>query len=213
MMSIASNVAEVRQRLSGQTIVAATKYVGATPMRELYQAGIRDFGENRVKDFLEKKAELSDLEVTWHFIGHLQSNKVKQVINEIDVLHSLDRMSLADEIQKYRQTPLPCFLEVHISDEDSKAGLPISEVRNFALKIANHDKIQVIGLMGMASLSFDEELLRRQFQSLKQLADELERDGFGKMYLSMGMSNDFEIAASVGATHVRLGSILFGNEV
>lgn len=191
-------------------IVAATKYGDATDVKELYDCGIKNIGENRTNAFLEKYDLLHDLDITWHFIGHLQSKKVKSVIDKIDFLHSLDRISLADEIQKYRKLPLNCFIEVNIADEDSKYGLEIDEVVSFYQNIKNYDKIRVIGLMGMASLTDDEDLIHSQFQKLVQLKEELNKYYDVQIeYLSMGMTNDYKIALKLGATHLRLGSILF----
>lgn len=191
-------------------IVAATKYGDATDVKELYDQGINNIGENRTNAFLEKYDLLHDLDITWHFIGHLQSKKVKTVIDKIDFLHSLDRVSLADEIQKYRKLPLNCFIEVNIADEDSKYGLAVDEVVSFYQKIKNYDKIRVIGLMGMASLTEDTDLIHSQFEKLVYLKEELNKNYDGLIeYLSMGMTNDYKIALKLGATHLRLGSILF----
>lgn len=192
------------------TIVAATKYGDATDVKELFDLGINNIGENRTNAFLEKYELLHDLDISWHFIGHLQSKKVKSVINKIDYLHSLDRMSLVEEIQKYRKLPLKCFIEVNIAEEDSKYGLSVDEVVSFYQNLKNYDKIKVIGLMGMASFTGDEELISSQFKKLKDLKTKLNKDYDQDIeYLSMGMTNDYKIALKLGATHLRLGSILF----
>ena len=167
-------------------------------------------GENRVDALLEKKAQLS-LPIEWHFIGTLQSRKVKDVINEIACLHSLDRLSLAKEIQKYRQESLPCFIQVNVSQEESKHGLSVEEVIPFIEALKQYPVIQVMGLMTMAPHTNDEGVIRDCFKKLKQLqVSLLERqlDIDGSM-LSMGMSNDYMIAIEEGATHIRLGSVLF----
>ncbi len=204
----------IQEEADSQVIVAATKYVGIEDIKELYDAGITDIGENRVKDFLEKYEVLHDLDIKWHFIGHLQSKKVKKVINKLDYLHSLDRMSLADEIQKYRSLPLKCFLEVNISEESSKYGLKPEDVVSFCQNLATYDKIKIIGLMGMAELTDDEALIESQFRKLVELQKTInEADlGINIEALSMGMSNDYKIAIKCGATHLRIGSILFRNE-
>ena len=214
-MSIRDNLANIRSKLSGQTIIAAAKYVGENEIRELYQNGIVNIGENRVDQLLEMKQKLSDLDIIWHFIGQLQTNKVKKVINEIDFLHSLDRSSLAESIQKYRSEPLRCFLEIHISDEPSKAGLDPALALGFCRDLARFDRIVVVGLMGMAPLTEDKETIRNSFMKLKQLQAEIRSLKLAQCpadYLSMGMSGDYEIAIDCGATHLRLGSILFRNE-
>ncbi|MGD9761634.1 MAG: YggS family pyridoxal phosphate-dependent enzyme [Candidatus Izemoplasmatales bacterium] len=195
------------------TIVAATKYGNEFDVKTLYDFGIKNIGENRVNAFLEKYDLLHDLDITWHFIGHLQSKKVKSVINKIDYLHSLDRMSLVEEIQKHRLLPLNCFIEVNISEEENKEGLDLKEVITFYQKIANYDKIRIVGLMGMATLTDDLTLIRKQFQRLVDLKAQINEIAEEKIsYLSMGMSNDYLIAMELGATHLRLGSILFRKE-
>ena len=192
------------------TIVAATKYGDATDVKELFDLGINNIGENRTNAFLEKYDLLHDLDISWHFIGHLQSKKVKSVINKIDYLHSLDRISLVEEIQKYRKLPLKCFIEVNIAEEDSKYGLRIDEVVSFYQNLKNYDKLKVIGLMGMATLTDDESIIHSQFKKLKDLQTMLnENYDQDIVCLSMGMTNDYKIALKLGATHLRLGSILF----
>lgn len=132
------------------------------------------------------------------------------MIDKIDYLHSLDRLSLAGEIQKHRETPLKCFVQVNISSEESKYGLPKVNVIDFCKKMQDYDKIHIVGLMGMAELTFDDEAIEKQFQSLVDLKDEVNKAlNLDLKYLSMGMSNDYRIAIKVGATHLRLGSILF----
>lgn len=203
-------IKEVKEEAKNQIIVAATKYIGIPEIKELVKLGITDIGENRVLTFLEKYEALKDLDITWHFIGHLQSKKVKKMINKIDYLHSLDRLSLAEEIQKHRETPLNCFIQVNISNEESKYGLPMDNVIDFCKKMQDYDKIHIVGLMGMAELTFDDELIEKQFQSLVDLKDRINHTlNLNLKYLSMGMSNDYRIAIKVGATHLRLGSILF----
>lgn len=205
---------KIMEEASSQTIVAATKYVGVDTIKELYDAGITDIGENRVKDFLEKYEVLHDLDIKWHFIGHLQSKKVKKVINKVDYLHSLDRISLAEEIQRYRFLPLKCFVEVNISDENSKYGLKPEEVVSFCQTMTKYDRINIIGLMGMAELTDDKEKIKSQFSKLLDLRDKIKQANlnFEVSALSMGMSNDYKIAIECQATHLRLGSILFRNE-
>lgn len=215
-MSIENNLSRIRTKLSGQTLIAATKYGSVSQIRELYAAGIQDVGENRVDAFLDKLSKLQDLPLIYHFIGQLQTNKVKSVINEIDYLHSLDRISLAEAIQKHRNAPpLKCFVEVHISDETTKSGVLPELTVELCKKIGIYDKIVVVGLMGMAPLTDDSDKIRTSFMTLKRLQSEVKAlclPNAPCMYLSMGMSSDYEIAIACGATHLRLGSILFRNE-
>ena len=207
------NVKQIKSIADSQIIVAATKYVGVEQIKELFDLGIHHIGENRVDAFLDKYEVLHDLDITWHFIGHLQSKKDKKIINKIDYLHSLDRLNLAEEIQKYRSLPLKCFIEINISDESSKYGLEVSEVYSFCEKLQTYDKIHIVGLMGMAKLTADEDEIRTEFNKLVHLKEELNKNlNLDLKYLSMGMSNDYKIAIECGATHLRLGSILFRNE-
>ncbi len=211
-MRVAKNIDVIVKKTHGRVVVAATKYVGSEQMRELFGWGFHDFGENRVQDMLRKQDELSDLSIHWHFIGSLQTNKVKSVINRIHFLHSLDRLSLAEAIQKYRVEPLPCFVEVNVSQEVSKSGIKPEELIDFCRNLENYDKIVVVGLMTMAPYTDDLNVIRACFSTLRDLSDMLKRaslPGAPAPWLSMGMSNDYEVAIEYGATHLRLGSILF----
>lgn len=216
-MDIKQNVINVQHNIQAYQhdhervrIVAATKYADIKQMTQLYDSGITIMGENRVDSFLEKKAQLT-LPIEWHFIGTLQSRKVKDMINEIDVLHSLDRLSLAKEIQKHRREPLKCLIQVNISGEDTKHGLEKDQVVSFIEQLKQFSKIEVIGLMTMAPNTSDEDVIRMCFRQLKQLQQEIQQDFEYCTELSMGMSNDYLLAIEEGATYVRLGSILFQN--
>ena len=193
----------------GIIVVAATKYIGSNDMRVLYGHGIKDFGENRVDSFLAKYEELSDLkDIKWHFIGHLQRNKAKKVINKIHYLHSLDSLDLAKEIEKYRESPLDVFIEVSINLEESKNGVPFYKVEDFIKELQNYKKIHLIGLMMMAYKDSDKP--EQEFLKLKSLKEEIEKKlKINIPYLSMGMSDDYEDALKAGATHIRLGRILY----
>lgn len=191
------------------TLVAATKYVDSLDMRQLYKDDIKDFGENRVDSFLKKYEELSDLkDISWHFIGHLQRNKAKEVINKINYLHSLDSVELAKKINALREKPLNVFIEVSINLEENKNGVPYYEVESFIKEIMNLDKIKIVGLMMMAYK--DSNNPESEFRKLTNLRDELEQKlNINLPYLSMGMSDDYEAAIKAGATHIRLGRILY----
>lgn len=195
---------------SNVTLVAATKYIDSSDMRELYNNGITNFGENRVESFLNKYEELSDLDVSWHFIGHLQRNKAKKVIDKINYLHSLDSLALADFINKNRLSPLNCFIEVSINLEESKNGVPYYKVKDFIKECLKYKNVRLIGLMMMGIAKSDNESLHHQFSKLKQLQKEIKEElGIDLPYLSMGMSDDYLIAIEEGATHIRLGRILY----
>ena len=191
------------------TIVAATKYVESGDMRELYNDGIKDFGENRVDSFLKKYEELGDLkDITWHFIGHLQRNKAKEVANKIDYLHSLDSIELANKLNLLRKKPLNVFIEVSINLEENKNGVPYFEVKDFIKEIKGLENIKIVGLMMMAYK--DSSNPEIEFRKLTDLRDELEKELNIKLpYLSMGMSDDYLAAIKAGATHIRLGRILY----
>ena len=194
---------------SNVNLVAATKYIAKEELLSLYQNGIKNFGENRVDSFLEKYEYLKDYQdISWHFIGHLQRNKAKLVINKINYLHSLDSIELAKIIEKERKEPLPTFIEVSINLEESKNGVPYYQIDEFVNEVLKYKKIKLVGLMMMAvkgSLNTDE-----QFHKLKELRDELEKKfNISLPYLSMGMSEDYISAIKEGATHIRLGRILY----
>lgn len=193
---------------SNVTLVAATKYVDSSEMRNLFKNRVTNFGENRVDAFLNKYEDLKDLNITWHFIGHLQRNKAKEVINKIDYLHSLDSLKLADEIEKYRDKPLPTFVEVSINLEENKNGVPYYELEDFIKSLLKYRKIKLVGLMMMTiKVSEDKE---NQFAKLVELKKKIEKNLNIKIpYLSMGMSEDYLEAIKEGATHIRLGRILF----
>lgn len=214
-MILSKNVQKIQSELHGQTIVAATKYVESDVIRQLVNLGITNIGENVAQALLKKQAELIDLPIIWHFLGHLQTNKVKMIINKIMYLHSLDSLHLAQEINRERTRTLDCFIEVNISNELTKTGISSAELSNFVTTLAKYDKIRVVGLMGMAANTNDFTVIQQSFRKLAIL-----RDGIEQMqlpyapchYLSMGMSHDYQIAIASGATHLRLGSILFRNE-
>lgn len=195
---------------SNITLVAATKYINSSLMKELYVNGINNFGENRVDAFLEKYESLKQLDIKWHFIGHLQRNKAKSIINKIDYLHSLDSLELAKIIQDKREKPLPTFIEVSINEEESKNGVKLNELDDFFTSIKKYDKIKIVGLMMMSIKYSDKDALIRQFKKIKETQNYLQsKYKVDIPYLSMGMSDDYKEAISVGATHIRLGRILF----
>ena len=207
---------EVLNKIDNKSInvVAATKYFNSTEMRDLFNTGITHFGENRIEALLEKKSDLNDLDITWHHIGTLQTKKVKKVINEVSYLHSLDNLKLAIEVNKRRNEVIKCFIQINISSEESKHGLNVNEVIPFLESIKDLEKIEVIGLMGMAELTSDEDVISAEFQKLNDLQitikDKLDIE---LKELSIGMSNDYLIALKHNATFLRLGSVLFKKEV
>ncbi|MDY0075428.1 MAG: YggS family pyridoxal phosphate-dependent enzyme [Acholeplasmataceae bacterium] len=181
------------------TTICASKYFSSSDMRKLYQKGVAHFGENRVFDMLKKMDELCDLAITWHFIGHLQTNKVKPMIDRIDYLHTLDRLSLAEVIQKYATHLVKCFIQVNLTDEDQKSGISPDKLDQFLIEIKKYDKIEVIGLMTIGK-DQDNQKTEEAFQRLDELAAH-----YGLKYKSMGMSDDYELALKHHATHLRIG--------
>jgi pyridoxal phosphate enzyme (YggS family) len=218
LAAIKKNIVEACERVGRNPadirIIAVTKYVSIERAKEAYMAGITDFGENRDEGFLQKYEVLGS-EPTWHFIGTLQSRKVKNVIDKIDYLHSLERLSLAEEIQKRATKPVKCFVQVNVSGEESKHGLSPQEVIPFIEKLKEFPNIIVVGLMTMAPFTDNEQDIRRCFRGLKKLQEEIQ--ALHLPYapcaeLSMGMSNDYIIAIEEGATFIRLGTSLVGKE-
>lgn len=195
-------------------IIAVTKYVTTERASEAVDAGIVHLGENRDEGLLEKWNYLKDKPV-WHFIGSLQTRKVKNVIDKVDYIHSLDRLSLAQEINKRANKQIKCFVQVNVSGEDSKQGIQPYELIDFIKQLESYTNLLVCGLMTMAPLTSDEKILRSCFQRLKALQieiQELNLEYAPCKELSMGMSNDFEIAIEEGATMVRIGTALVGYE-
>ena len=192
------------------TIVAASKYVDENDIKTLLDVGINNIGENRVESFLEKYNKLSHVPIIWHFIGHLQRNKLNKVIDKIDYLESLDSLKLAEMINMKRKSPLKCFVEISINLEENKSGVPYYEAEDFIRKVLEYKNIELVGLMMMAINNSDEESLNNQFAKLRELRDSLEKKlNIQIPYLSMGMSEDYKYAINNGATHIRLGRILF----
>ncbi|MGG1593231.1 YggS family pyridoxal phosphate-dependent enzyme [Terribacillus saccharophilus] len=194
------------------TLLAVTKYVTIERTEEAVDAGIVDLGENRIEGFLEKQAAIGEKAV-WHFIGSLQTRKVKDVINQVDYLHALDRLSLAKEIQKRAEKKIKCFVQINVSGEATKSGVSPEETLGFIQQLAEFPAIEVVGLMTMAPNTEKEDVLRSVFSGLRQLQDEVKAADMLHApctYLSMGMSNDYTIAIEEGATHVRVGSALVG---
>jgi pyridoxal phosphate enzyme (YggS family) len=198
---------------SAVKIVAVTKYLDVEQLGDVLEAGIVHIGENRVQDAQPKLDRFGHLG-TWHFIGHLQTNKVKDVISRFHFIHSLDRLSLAREVEKRASAlgiVVPCFMQVNISGEETKFGVNPSDVLAFAEEISNMKHIKVIGLMTMAPHVENPEETRPVFRGLREWRDRLQSLRIPNLpctELSMGMSNDFEVAVEEGATFVRIGSVL-----
>lgn len=221
---ISENLLEVRQEIQNSCalvsrnpeevkLIAVTKSVDKETMKVLHQLGVNEFAENRTDVFLEKYQEFKeDPTIKWHFIGHLQRRKVKQVINEIDYFHALESLKLAGEIQKRATKVIPCFVEVNVSGEESKMGISPDELIAFIQALQPFDKIKIVGLMTMAPYESDETEQRAIFTKLRSLQEQVKALSYSYapcQELSMGMSNDFSVAIQAGATSIRVGSALF----
>ncbi len=200
-------------RLSNVTLVAVSKTKPVEDILELYSLGHRDFGENYVQELVEK-AERLPKDIRWHFIGHLQTNKVKLITPFIYLIHGVDSLKLLKEIDKQAEKNkrlIDCLLQVHIAQEETKFGFDENEL--FALEVGQFANVKIKGLMGMASLTDDMKKVKNEFRSLHLLFDkfnELQTSNFKPQILSMGMSADYKIAIDEGSNMVRIGSLLFG---
>lgn len=208
---IANACGRVGRNPSEVTLVAVTKYVDSSVAQSLVDLGHLDLAESRPQELWKKAAEVAG-DVRWHFVGHLQTNKVKRTLPLVSLIHSIDRMELAREvsIEAMKQgRVVRGLLEVKLTDEEAKHGFAPHEIRSLWMDLLQLPGIQIEGLMGMAALDADDEACRAAFRSLKSLRDILKTPEHPLPILSMGMSDDFEIAIEEGTTHVRIGSALF----
>ena len=227
-MSLQQRIALVERRIaeacarSGRPLedvhtIAVTKYVSLDATQEVISNGYKRIGENRWQD-AKAKWEAIGNEAEWHFIGHLQTNKVKEVVGRFPYVHSLDRLSLAEELSRKASAigiEVKCFIQLNISGEETKEGLAPEQLLPFAERIRALPGIRIVGLMTMAPYEADPESTRPVFRGLREWRDRLNDSNVlpeQVQHLSMGMSNDFEVAIEEGATWIRLGSILVGKE-
>lgn len=202
----------------GVTLVAVSKTKPVEDILELYQLGQRDFGENYVQELVDKQAQLPK-DISWHFIGHLQSNKVKYIAPFVHLIHGVDSASLVKEINKQalkNGRTIDVLLQVFIASEETKFGLDENELATIidGFKKAEYGNVRVVGLMGMASFTEDLTIVRAEFKKLKRIYDSLPASGIVNIkpqFLSMGMSADYPIAIQEGSNMVRIGSLLFGS--
>lgn len=201
---------------SNTSLVAVSKTKPNEDLMELYQLGQRDFGENYVQELVDKAANLPK-DIRWHFIGHLQSNKVKYIAPFVYLIHGVDSLKLLQEINKQaikNNRVIDCLLQIHIADEETKFGLDEHELNQIKDQINGLNNIRICGLMGMASFSEDQHKVRSEFNFLNSLFIQhqpwiIEHAGKAPI-LSMGMSGDYPMAIEAGSTLVRIGSLLFG---
>jgi PLP dependent protein len=203
------------------TLVAVSKTKPVDAIRELYDLGHRDFGENYVQELVDKQAQLPS-DIRWHFIGHLQSNKVKYIAPFVHLIHGIDSFKLLKEVARQAEKntrTVSVLLQVHIAQEETKFGLDEGELKEILDSNKNSElqelkNIQVAGLMGMASFSNNPELVRNEFRQLKKLFDtnaQHQTPNTKFQTLSMGMSGDYKIALEEGSNMIRVGSLIFGN--
>jgi pyridoxal phosphate enzyme (YggS family) len=202
----------------GVTLIAVSKTKPVEDLQVLYDAGHRDFGENYVQELLQKQTVLPK-DIRWHFIGHLQSNKVKMIAPFVHMIHGVDSIKLLEVIDKEGRKvdrKINSLLQVHIASEETKFGLDLQEAQEAASSYFLENKfnhVELCGLMGMASFSDDQQLVETEFKSLKQLFDDIKsanKHAAQFNILSMGMSGDYLLAIQCGSTMVRVGSLLFG---
>ena len=194
-------------------LVAVSKTRPIEDILSAYNASQKAFGENYAQDFKAKAEELNNCDIEWHFIGHLQRNKVKYVLPYVHMIHTLDSIKLAEEISKRTEKPIKCLIEINIGNENSKYGIKQENIFDFLRKISIFRKVKITGLMTIPPYSENPELSRPYFKQLRLILDKINAENIYKNQLtelSMGMSSDFEIAIEEGATIVRVGSAIFG---
>ncbi len=196
-------------------LIAVSKTKPVSMLQEAYDAGIRDFGENKVQEILEKYDQLPG-DIRWHMIGHLQRNKVKYIIDKVCLIHSVDSLRLAEEISKEavkHNLTMPILIELNIAEEESKFGLSFAECENMIREISALPNIEIKGLMTVAPFVENAEDNRQYFRNMKQLSVDITTKNIDNVcmdILSMGMTGDYEVAIEEGATHVRVGTGIFG---
>lgn len=225
MSYIQQNIIHIRDRIhqvcqrSGRDpaevqLIAVTKTIDAFRINEALSYGITDIGENKVQEIMTKYDIVDP--VQWHMIGHLQTNKVKYIIDKVKMVHSLDRVSLAEEIHKramQHNKIMDVLIQVNVAEEDTKFGLNVWEVENFISSIEHLNHIKIKGLMTVAPFEDDPENVRIYFKQLRKLFEDIKTKNYTHVemkYLSMGMTNDFEVAIEEGANVVRVGTAIFG---
>ena len=212
-MSIRDNILKIKEEIGNEAkLVAVSKTRSTKEINDAYNSGQKIFGENRVQEIVEKQKLLPD-DIEWHMIGHLQKNKVKYITNFISLIHSLDRISLAKEIDKYAKKSnrkIDCLIQLKISSEETKFGLDISHLEDFFSEVKKYNNINLVGLMGMASFTQEKEKIIDEFNKIKELYDKMKLKNSNLKILSTGMSDDYKLALENGSNMIRLGSKIFG---
>ncbi|MCM2301841.1 MAG: YggS family pyridoxal phosphate-dependent enzyme [Flavobacteriaceae bacterium] len=214
-MSIAANLQEIKNSIPPTvTLVAVTKTKTVAEIMEAYEAGQRDFGENKIQEMTQKYEQLPK-DIRWHMIGHLQSNKVKYMAEFVHLVHGIDKFTTLVEIDKQAQKHnriINCLLQVHIAQEETKFGFSYDEISTLlnSNELQLFKNVKIIGLMGMATFTENEIQIRTEFQALSNYFQQLKIQYPQFTSLSMGMSSDYNIAISAGSTIIRVGSAIFG---
>jgi len=225
-LSIAENLKEVQRDInevckkcgrnpSEVTLIAVSKTKPLEDLKEAYDAGARDFGENKVQELTAKMPNLPS-DIRWHMIGHLQRNKVKYIAGEVELIHSVDSFRLAEEINiqaKRKKIIIPALIEINIGDEESKFGVRPDEAKELCKEISELDSIHIEGLMTVAPAADDPEKVRRYFRKMHELFLDIKSENIDNVemkILSMGMTNDYKVAIEEGSTMVRVGTGIFG---
>lgn len=201
---------------SSVKLVAVSKTKPVEDIREAYNTGHRDFGENKVQELLDKAEKLPG-DIRWHMIGHLQSNKVKYIAPFVSLIHSVDKKKLLKIINKEAEKAervIPCLLQFYIAEEETKFGLFYEEAQEMLQDLNNYPNVSIDGVMGMATFTNDMEQVRKEFQNLKSIFNRLKTEFFTAnenfREISMGMSEDYRVAVEEGSTIIRVGSAIFG---
>ena len=212
-MSIEQQILNIKNEILNKAdLIAVSKTRTIQEIKQAYNSGQLKFGENRVQEIVDKQSKLPD-DIEWHMIGHLQKNKVKYIAGFIKLIHSLDRISLAKEIDrqaKKKDRIIDCLIQIKISKEDSKFGLKIEDFRHFYKSLGTYENINIIGLMGMATFTNDIDLIDEEFKMIKRIYDEMASIDPKFKVLSIGMSDDYNIALKNGSNMIRIGSKIFG---
>lgn len=202
-----------RREAAGIRLLAVSKTFPASAVREAYAAGQREFGENYAQEALDKMAVLRDLQIVWHFIGPIQSNKTRLIAENFAWVHGVDRLKIAQRLSEQRPPTLPALnicLQVNVSGEESKSGVVPQEAERLAFELANLPRIKLRGLMAIPASADDQSEQRKPFAQLRELAQKITAQGIVLDTLSMGMSHDFAAAIQEGATIIRVGTAIFG---
>jgi pyridoxal phosphate enzyme (YggS family) len=214
-MSISDNITKIKNTLPDSvTLVAVSKTKPAASIQEAYDAGQRVFGENKIQE-MAAKYELLPKDIKWHMIGHLQSNKVKYMAHFVDLIHGVDSLKTLKEINKQatkHKRVIDCLLQARIAQEETKFGLPFSEIEQILAsnELKDLQNINIIGLMAMASFTADETQVKNEFDALKTFFNKLTTNNQQLATLSIGMSGDYLVAIESGSTMIRVGSAIFG---